>query len=171
MKTMSLEFNSLIDELIEVLEIDIVNIESTLEMLSKLRKMVIKRNENGLQLLLEKARISTKRQDSVENRRQEIRAKLAVICECSANEMTLTRLCQIVGDQRGDTIYQIKERLGTSISKLKAEQLSTSMLLTECRRFNDVMLGALLNNRRDDLTYNRSGKKKWQSNQKMDLKL
>jgi len=168
---MSLEFNSLIDELIEVLEIDIVNIETILEMLGQLRKMVINREDKALELLLEKARISTKRHESVESRRNEIRYRLADICQCPVDEMTLTNLCKIIGDQQGEMILQIKERLNSSIFRLKAEQTSTTMLLNECRRFNDVMLGALLNNQRDDLTYSRSGKKHWQNNQKMDIKL
>ena len=165
MKTLSLEFDNYIDPLIDVLERDIEHIDSTLGILDQLRGMVIKRDDKSLNLLLEKVRLKTVKYANVENRRQAIRKELARLWGCETKEMTLTRLIQILPPERSEQVRQTKERLEHLLSKFKAEHLSTFMLLSECSRFNEVMLSALLNGKRDESTYNRQGSMKWQKNQ------
>ncbi|MBW8014777.1 MAG: flagellar protein FlgN [Planctomycetes bacterium] len=165
MKTLSLEFDNYIDPLIDVLERDIEHIDSTLEMLDQLRGMIIKRDDKSLNLLLEKARIKTEKYASVENRRQAIRKELARIWGCEMKEMTLTKLIQILEPERSEQIRETKEKLERLLARFKTEHLSTFMLLSECSRFNEVMLSALLNGRRDEATYNRQGSMKWQKKQ------
>ncbi len=157
MKTLSLEFDNYIDPLIDVLEQEIEHIESTLQLLDKLRGMVIKRDDKSLNLLLETARIKTEQYAGVENRRQMIRKELARIWGCQTQEMTLTRLIQILPPQRGELIRQTKGKLEHLLSRFQAEHLSTFMLLSECSRFNEIMLSALLNGSQDESTYNRQG--------------
>jgi len=172
MKTLSLEFDNYIDPLIEVLEKDMEHIDSTLEMLDQLRGMVIKRDDKSLNLLLEKARIKTEKYASVENRRQMIRKELARIWGCETKEMTLTNMIKILPPERSRQVRQTKDKLESLLLRFKAEHLSTFMLLSECSRFNDVMLSALLNGRRDESTYNRQGSMKWQSKESiMNLQL
>ena len=172
MKTLSLEFDNYIDPLIEVLEKDIEHIDSTLEMLDQLRGMVIKRDDKSLNLLLEKARIKTEKYAAVENRRQMIRKELARIWGCEIKEMTLTNMIKILSPERSRQIRETRDKLESLLLRFKAEHLSTFMLLSECSRFNEVMLSALLNGRRDESTYNRQGSLKWQNKQSiMNLQL
>lgn len=157
MKTLSLEFDNYIGPLIDVLESDIEHIEFTLEMFDQLRGMVIKRDDKSLNLLLEKARLRTKKYACIENRREMIRKELARIWGCETKDMTLTRLIQILPPRRSEQVRVTKENLERLLARFKAEHLSTYMLLSECSRFNEIMLSALLNGRRDESTYNRQG--------------
>lgn len=157
MKTLSLEFDNYIMPLIDVLESEMEHISFTLEMLDQLRGMVIKRDDKSLNLLLEKARLKIEKYAAIENRRQMIRKELARIWGCETKEMTLTRLIQILPPERSEQVRQTKEKLEHLLSRFQAEHLSTFMLLSECSRFNEIMLSALLNGRRDESTYNRQG--------------
>ena len=161
---MDSQFSHLVNRLNEVLDKDIEHTRTTLDMLDELRGKVIKRDEKGMQQLLEKVRISNTAYSCVENQRQQIRGKLARICNCSVQDMTVTRLCEVLPEEQSRRLNQTKLKLTELLSKLKAEQLSTSMLLNECRRFNDVMLGAMLKGRRNEVTYSPKGSKKLQSN-------
>ena len=157
MKTLSLEFDNLINPLIDVLKGDIEHIASSLEVLDQLRGMIIKRDDKSLSLLLEKARIKTQKYATVENRREQIRKELARLWGCETSEMTLTKLTQILPPDRGDQVRETRDELEGLLERFKAEHLSTFMLLSECSRFNGVMLSALLNGRRDESTYNSHG--------------
>jgi hypothetical protein len=165
MKTLSLEFDNYIDPLIDVLERDMEHIDSSLEILDQLRGMVIKRDDKSLNLLLEKVRIKTSKYATVENRRQMIRKELARIWGCDVSEMTLTKMIEVLPSHRSEQLQEVKDRLENLLERFKSEHLSTFMLLTECSRFNEVMLSALLNGKRDESTYNRQGTMKWQSEQ------
>lgn len=165
MKTLSLEFDNYIDPLIEVLERDMEHIECSIEVLDQLRGMVIKRDDKSLNLLLEKVRIKTNKYATVENRRQTIRKELARIWGCDVSEMTLTKMIGILSPHRSKQMQETKNKLESLLERFKAEHLSTFKLLTECSRFNEVMLSALLNGKRDESTYNRQGSMKWQSKQ------
>ena len=157
MKTLSLEFDNLINPLIDVLKGDMEHIASSLEVLDQLRGMIIKRDDKSLNLLLEKARIKTQKYATVENRREQIRKELARLWGCETSEMTLTKLTQILPPDRGDQVRETRDELEGLLERFKAEHLSTFMLLSECSRFNGVMLSALLNGRRDESTYNSHG--------------
>jgi hypothetical protein len=157
MKTLSLEFDNYITPLIDVLESEMEHISFTLEMLDQLRGMVIKRDDKSLNLLLEKARLKTEKYATIENRRQVIRKELARIWGCETKEMTLTRLIQILPSERSEQVRETKEKLEHLLSRFQAEHLSTFMLLSECSRFNGIMLSAFLNGRQDESTYNRQG--------------
>jgi len=157
MQTLSLEFDNYIDPLIAVLDKDIEHIDSTVEMLDQLRGMVIKRDDKGLNLLVEKARIKSQNYTAIENRREMIRGELARIWGCRVSEMTLTKIIQILGPERSEQIRRTRDRLQRRLERFKAEHLSTYMLLSECSRFNGEMLSALLSGRSDETTYNRRG--------------
>lgn len=167
MKTLSLEFDNYIVPLIDVLGEEIEHIECTVQMLDQLRGMVIKRDDENLNLLLEKARIETEKYAGVENRRQMIRKEMARIWGCETSDMTLTRLIKILPFEQSERIRQTKEILEKLLSKFQAEHLSTFMLLSECSRFNEVVLSALLNGRCDESTYNRQGSMRRQNKQSM----
>lgn len=172
MNTLSLEFDNLIDPLIAVLDRDIEHYTSSLEILNQLRGMVIKRDDEALNLLLEKARIKSNNYATVENRRNQIRTELARLGGCDVSEMTLTKLAKNLPQHRSDQVKAAKNKLESLLSKFKAEHLSTFMLLSECSRFNGIMLSALLNGRRDESTYNRQGSMNLDSKQNiMNLQL
>jgi hypothetical protein len=88
------------------------------------------------------------------------------------SEMTLTKLIQILPPQRSDQVKETKGKLEGVLSRFKAEHLSTFMLLSECSRFNGMMLSALLDGRREESTYNRKGSMNAQTKQNiMNLQL
>jgi hypothetical protein len=172
MKTISLEFDNLIDPLLAVLQKDMDHITSTLGILDQLRGMVIKRDDESLNLLLEKVRLKTEKYTLVENQRQQIRRELARLWGCEPLEMTLTKLTQILAPEKSNKVKEMRNNLENLMARFKAEHLSTFMLLSECSRFNGVMLSALLNGRREETTYNRQGSMNSQSKRNiMNLQL
>ena len=164
MKTVPIEIEDKINELLDVLDKDIENVEKNLSRLNELRSLVIKRDETNLGKLLETIRIESGGDTANELRRASIRRELAQAFGCSAGEVTLTRLGEIlVGEQRSQ-ILDRKTRLVSVTNELKREHLSTAMLLSECARFNSLLLKNIFDiSKSETVTYNSTGGTKRQT--------
>jgi hypothetical protein len=143
MKTDAIEIEDKIDELLVCLDKDIEHIQNNLSDLDRLRTLVIKRDDAALGRLLEEIQSDPKAYKQNESKRQSIRMELAKSFGCAAGEMTLSRLELFVTDQKKSLIIQRKAKLKTLIEKLRKEYLSTAKLLSECARFNNMLLRSI----------------------------
>jgi hypothetical protein len=144
MKTAMNEIEDKVDQLLAVLDNDIRNIEDNLSKLNELRGLVIKRDHVSLQKLLESIQSESNSYKENELERQLLREKLAAAFDCSFSQMTLSRLeTALSGDKRNE-IAQRKIKLQTLAGKLKKEHSSTAMLLSDCARFNSMLLKSIL---------------------------
>jgi len=154
-----------INELLAVLDKDIEHIQDSLLRLDRLRSLLIKPNNESLERLLENIRADSDDYTTNETRRQSIRRELAKILGCNVEQMTLTKLEAWLEDQQKDQITRKKEKLKLLTEELKREHLSTAMLLSECARFNSVLLRTIFDfGKTGTVYYDSSGSAKRQSN-------
>ena len=125
-----------VDELLAVLDKDIEHIQRSLSRLNELRRLVIKRDDTALGKLLESIQAESDSYRSHELKRQSARKELAIAFGCSLKQMTLSRLEGV----------------------LSGEHLGTALLLSECARFNNVLLKTILDlGKTETVHYNCNG--------------
>ncbi len=145
MKTVSIEIENKVDELLVCLDKDIEHIQKSLSNLDKLRSLVIKRDDTALGQLLESIKAESDSNKRHEINRQSIRSELAKSLNCSLKDMTLSKLETFVSEVKKTQIIQSKTKLKTLIRKLKKENSSTALLLSDCARFNKLLLKSIFN--------------------------
>jgi len=150
-----------IDELLAVLDKDIEQINANLSRLDELRRYVIKRDDISLSRLLERIRTETDDYSQNESARQLLRKELASVLGCSFKQMTLSRLQESVYGEKQVQINSRKTTLRALAEKLRKEHLSTTLLLSDCARFNSMLLRNVFNFPRvDTIEYTSRGSRK-----------
>ncbi|MGD0785207.1 MAG: hypothetical protein ABR969_05280 [Sedimentisphaerales bacterium] len=144
MKTAMIEIENKVDQLLVVLDNDIQHLQDNLSTLNELRGLVIKRDDVSLQKLLESIQSESNSYKENELKRRLLREELAVALDCSLAQMTLSRLETALSEDKKTEIVQRKIKLQTLAGKLKKEHSSTAMLLSDCARFNSVLLKGIL---------------------------
>ena len=144
MKNTIVEIEDKVDELITVLDRDIEHVEETLSVLNELRSLVIKRDDATLHELLESIQFKSNSYKENELRRQSLRKELATVLGYSLKEMTLSRLEAELSVEKKNEVAERRIKLKTLTEQLKKEHLSTSMLLSDCARFNSMLLTSVL---------------------------
>ena len=156
--------NDKIDELLTVLDKDIEHIQESLLRLDKLRSLLIKPNNESLDKLLESIRADSDSYIANETKRQSIRRELAVTLGCDVEQMTLSKLEAHLPEQKKDQIVEKKIKLRTLTDELTKEHLSTAMLLSDCARFNSLLLRTIFDfEKTGTVYYDSSGSAKRQS--------
>lgn len=143
MKSSSIEIEDKIDELLSCLDKDSQHIEESLSQLNKLRSLVIKRDDAGLGKQLEIIQAESDSYRNHEAKRQSIRKELAKALGCKTEEITLSALEASLPKEKMTQITERKAKLMTLIQELKKEYLSTALLLSECARFNNLLLKSI----------------------------
>lgn len=133
-----------IDELLAVLDKDIQHIQQNLSQLNELRSLVVKRDDTALGRLLESIQSRPDTYIKNEVKRQSIRKDLADALACDFNQMTLSLLEASLPKDKKAQIHTRKVKLEALIKELKKEHLSTALLLSECARFNSLVLKSIL---------------------------
>lgn len=147
-----------IDELLVVLDEDIRNVRESLSRLDELRGLVVKRDEPALAGLLETIRGEADSYRSCELKRQSMRKELGVILGCEVEQVTLSRFEGILAGEKKAQVAKRKAELRSLTGKLKKEHLKTTMLLSDCARFNGALLrGVLELGRTGAITYTSAG--------------
>lgn len=144
MKTITIEIENKIEELLVVLDKDAENLQKNLERLNDLRGFVIKRDNEALEKLLNTVRLESGGYSSNESQRQVLRKELASAIGCDFEQMKLSMLETILPEDKKNHVTEIRTKLQMLAEKLKREYLSTSQLLSECARFNSLLLNSIL---------------------------
>ena len=133
-----------VDELLAVLDKDIEHIQRSLSRLNELRRLVIKRDDTALGKLLESIQTESDSYRRHESKRQSARKELAIAFGCSLEQMTLSRLEGVLSGEKKAQVAERKVKLRSLTEELKKEHLGTALLLSECARFNHVLLKTIL---------------------------
>ena len=144
MKTTIVEIKDKVDELLFILDKDVLHIKENLSRLNELRSLVIKRDEKNLCELLEKLRSETDNYKSQELKRQSVRKELAEILGYEVSQMTLSRLEDVLSGELKDRVAEKKTEIRSLMKEFKKEQISVALLLSECARFNNMLLKSIL---------------------------
>lgn len=164
MRSTATEIENKVDKLLTCLDKDSQHIQESLSQLNKLRSYVIKRDDSGLSKLLKviQAEISSYRNH--ESKRQTIRKELANALGCNTEQMTLSALEACLPKGKKDQITKKKAQLMSLIKELKKEHLSTILLLSECAKFNNLLLKSIFDlGRTGAVYYNSNGATKQQT--------
>jgi hypothetical protein len=165
MKAMAISIEDKVDELLLVLDEDIRHIQQSLSRLNELRSMVIKRDDVTLGKLLELIRSESEGYRSHELKRQSIRKELAGALGFGLAQMTLSTLEASLPKGKKEQVTEKKAKLTSLIRELKKEHLSTALLLSECARFNRMLLKGVFNlGNTKTVYYGSNGATKQQSN-------
>jgi len=158
MKTATIEIEDKVDQLLLIIDKDIQHIMENLSRLNGLRGMVVKRDDVSLRKLLESIQSKSNSYKENEFKRQSLREELATALDCSLEQMTLSRLeAELSGEKKREVKWR-RIKLQTLAEKLKKEHLSTTMLLSDCARFNSVLLKSVLEfGQTGTVTYNPKG--------------
>jgi flagellar biosynthesis/type III secretory pathway chaperone len=129
-----------VDELLDVLDRDIKHIQDCLQQLDQLRSCVIKRDDVGLSRMLAEIRAEADSYAANEQKRHSIRKYLAHILDCSVDKINLSKIEAVLPEHRKAQITKRKAEIRALVQRLKKEHLSTALLLSECARFNSLLL-------------------------------
>ncbi|MHC4425027.1 MAG: flagellar export chaperone FlgN [Planctomycetota bacterium] len=158
MKATAIGIDEKVDELLVCLDEDIRHIQESLLHLNELRRLVIKRDDTALGKLLESIQAESDRYRSHELKRQSIRKELANALGCDLEQVTLSALEASLPKARKDEVTQMKAELRPLTEELKKEHLSTALLLSECARFNNLLLRSIFDiGRTGAVYYNSNG--------------
>lgn len=153
MRAIPSEIEDKVDELLACLDIDVRHIEENLLHLNELRGLVIKRDDVALGRLLESIRAKSGRYADHDSKRQAIRQDLAKMLGCELDQMILMALASRVPESRKGQIMEMQATLRTLTEKLRKEHTSTALLLSECARFNSLLLRSVFNLGRTGAVY------------------
>lgn len=164
MKATAVEIEGKVDELLACLDKDIQHIEQNLSQLNELRSYVIKRDDVALGKLLESIQAEAESYRNHELYRQSIRKELASALGCNTEQMTLSVLEATLPKAKRAQITQMKAKLRSLIEECKKEYLSTTLLLSECARFNNMLLKSIFDiGKTETVYYNSNGATRRQS--------
>jgi sugar-specific transcriptional regulator TrmB len=147
-----------VDELLAVLDKDVQHIQESLSRLNELRSLVVKHDNTALGKLLESIQAESDSYKCNELKRQSIRRELATAFGCSLEQMTLSVLeAELTGEKKAQ-VAKRKAMLKLLTGQLKKEYLSTSLLLSDCVRFNNVLLKSIFElGKTGTITYDSNG--------------
>jgi len=158
MKATTIAIEDKVSKLLAVLDKDIRHIQDSLSCLNEMRSLVVKRDDVTLGKLLESIQAESDSYTSNESQRQSIRKELANAFGCNLEQMTLSKLEASLPKGEKAQVTKRKARLRTLIKELKKEHLSTALLLSECARFNNLLLKSIFDFRRTGtVIYNSNG--------------
>ena len=158
MSSPAIEIENAVDKLLAVLDEDVRHIRKSLSRLDGLRHSVIKRDDASLHKLLEEAQSDSSNCTNREDRRRLLREKLAIILDCAPGQMTLSRLETELSGARKAQVAERKMTLRNLVAKLQNEHKGTMMLLSDCARFNGMLLKSVLQlGQTGEITYSPRG--------------
>jgi hypothetical protein len=158
MNEQTMQISDGVEYLINILKRDISHIEFASEKLNELRGFLIKRDEKGLNLLLEGIRAEAKDYQPNEQRRGLIRKQLAEVFGCTPKELTLSYLTSHLTGAAKTALAENQDKLKKLVKNLQVEYASTAALLSECARINSALLRIVFDrNRKSVGCYNSSG--------------
>jgi len=144
MRSIATDIELLVDELLKTLDVDVRRLQNSLMLLDELRRLVIKRDEAGLRRLLKEIQIELKTAAEVNSKRELAREKLAGILGWEAGKTTLSRLETVVSEEHRTGIAARRAQLMSLTYSLRTEYSRTAVLLSECTRFNRLLLDNIL---------------------------
>jgi len=147
-----------VDRLLACLDQDLQHMQESLLQLNEMRRLVIKRDEAALGKLLESIQAGAGCYRDHELNRKSIRKELADNLCCGIEQITLSALHEYLPEAKKDQVILMKAKLTSLSMELKKEYLSTALLLSECARFNNLLLKGIYDlGKTESIHYNSNG--------------
>ena len=164
MNATSISIEDKVDYLSSVLDRDIEHIQASLLRLNELRGFVIKRDDVALTRLLGDIKADLDSYAANESERFSIQKELAGVLGCEPEQVTLSRLESILPKEKAIGLKERKEKLRSLAKELKKEYSSTAILLSDCMRFNKLLLRSIFKiGKTEAVVYSADGRAKQQA--------
>jgi hypothetical protein len=132
-----------VEALLGVLDEDIRHVEAVLLQLDTLRALLIKRDDKGLEGLLDAIHRRADCYAANEQKRQALRRELAAHLGCSPSALTLSTLKRQLPEHTRSAVAERQVRLQTLLQQLQREHTLTTFLIADCTRFNRSLVRAI----------------------------
>lgn len=142
-KMAAMEIENKIDEMLKCLDVDIEHIQTNLSRLNELRAFVIKRDDKELMRLLNEIQMESDSYKEHELKRQMIRRKIANMLGCGMEKVTLSTLENMLDEEKRNIVSAKKGHLKSLVERFKSEYASTIILVSECSRFNKLLIKSI----------------------------
>jgi len=147
-----------IDEMLKCLDVDIEHIQTNLSRLNELRAFVIKRDDTQLMKLLNEIQMESDSYKEHELKRKMIRASLSKLLGCGIDKITLSNLETMLDNDKRKEVSDKKALLKTLVESFKSEYASTIVLVSECSRFNKMLIKSIFEpTKNNSVSYNAKG--------------
>jgi len=155
--------DTLLPELLDVLDAELRRVETTLTRLDELRAAVIKRDEPALAALLNTIQTEQEQAARLDDRRDAVRRCLAEAMGCEVGAANLSRLCSLLPAEQRQIVQTRQRRLKTALAELRRQHYLTNLLLRDCARINRSLLRVLVGDEGQPGTYSPRGANAWKS--------
>ena len=145
LKMLANEIENYVDEMLDCLDVDIEHIRKNLSRLNEMRELVIKRDDVELRKLLDSIQGESDIYRENETRRLMLRKKIADSLGCGIENITLSKLANRLPENKRNRVIEKKEQLKSLVGNFKKEYAGTIVLVSECARFNKMLLRSIFN--------------------------
>ena len=139
-KMAAMEIENKIDEMLKCLDVDIEHLQINLSRLNELRSLVIKRDDVQLMKLLNDIQMESDSYREHEFKRQMIRRRLANLLGCGIEKVTLSNIAAMLAEEKRNFVNAKKAQIKSLVESFKSEYASTIILVSECSRFNKMLI-------------------------------
>jgi predicted nucleic acid-binding Zn-ribbon protein len=155
---------SLIDELLAVLDEEIELLEQKQSQLADLSDALVAVDDVATEALLKQIEQTERTQTMVDLKLQDVRKTLAgVLGYDDARALRLSVLVTKLPDAQASAVDDRRGRLAQQVGKLRRQHLQTAMLLIECSKVNRMMMECLLPAGEAVTTYDATGTNLWRN--------
>jgi len=162
MTTAAAQRESLVDELLAVLDETIDLQQEAFAQLQALSEAILARDDATLGQRVDDLDRTASRFESVARRRNAVRSRLAQALACPVGQMTLGRLAREVPQPQAGAIRMRRERLRDLAEAVRRQHLETAVLAAEVARASRSLLQGLLPRAGEGRTYRTDGTAVWQ---------
>ncbi len=152
MNTHTLDIERWVLELLIVLKQESAAMGQVSMWLTQLQESVMERDEPGLEALLKEIQTHENRMPELERKRQSIRGDLAIVLGLPFEQLTLTRLEDLLTGELQNQVSQMKAQLQVQTGALHAQRQGAVMFLADCTRLNRQLLNSVFDNRQESHT-------------------
>jgi flagellar biosynthesis/type III secretory pathway chaperone len=148
------ELEALLDEEISLLDL-------RRSQLAELSKVILARDDNRMEHLLEEIERTQHIQAATDSRLNALRSALAGAWNCAPGEVRLSR---VIAESPGQTRIALEHRRQQIVAMtqaLRKQHLETAVLLSECAKVNRRLLEGLLPRSQEVTTYGAEGSRAW----------
>lgn len=149
----------IVERLLQTLEQEAEHLAKVTDYLAELSRLIMRRDEKGLQDLLDRTREETLTQNSADMERKGLVVTIAGLIGCAPASVTLSMLEETVPSY-ASVLKEKRLRLRRLVEDLRRQHYSTTMLLGEMIRINRSLLAVITGNK-GGVTYGRGGQAKW----------
>ncbi len=155
---------SLIDELLAVLDEEIELLELKRSQLADLSEALVTADDEIVEELLEQIEQTEQTQTAVDMRLKVVREALAgAFGYEDIKELRLSVLAVELPEAQASAVDDRRRRMAEQVGKLRRQHLQTAMLLVECSRVNRMMMECISPSGETVATYDATGTNLWRS--------